>query len=139
MNRGVRLGRILALPGVVALVVLAFAASASQARITHGSALKARAAAGYSTGVFRWSAVRHTDHYEFELASDKKFNSPVLGRAGSFSTWSTSATLPLTLQDGKYWWRVRAVRKNGGGGMDVSRVPIPEMPGELKGIIEEMK
>jgi succinate dehydrogenase / fumarate reductase flavoprotein subunit len=31
------------------------------------------------------------------------------------------------------------VRKNGGGGMDVSRVPIPEMPSELKGIIEEMK
>jgi succinate dehydrogenase / fumarate reductase flavoprotein subunit len=31
------------------------------------------------------------------------------------------------------------VRKNGGGGMDVSRVAIPEMPDELKGIIEEMK
>jgi hypothetical protein len=53
------------------------------------------------------------DHYQFELASDRKFNSPVLGGAGNFSTLSTSATLSHTLPDGTYWWRVRGVRKNG--------------------------
>jgi succinate dehydrogenase / fumarate reductase flavoprotein subunit len=31
------------------------------------------------------------------------------------------------------------VRKNGDGGMAVSRAPIPEMPAELKQVIEEMK
>jgi hypothetical protein len=109
-----QVARKLALPTLVALLVLGFAASATQARVGgHSSTLKAPAAGSYSTGVFKWGAVRHADHYEFELASDKKFNSPVLGRAGSFPTWSTSATLSQTLQDGKYWWRVRAVSKSG--------------------------
>jgi succinate dehydrogenase flavoprotein subunit len=31
------------------------------------------------------------------------------------------------------------VRKNADGRMDISRAPIPEMPGELKQVIEEMK
>jgi succinate dehydrogenase / fumarate reductase flavoprotein subunit len=31
------------------------------------------------------------------------------------------------------------VRKNADGGMEISRVPIPEMPSELKQVIEEMK
>jgi hypothetical protein len=110
---GTRLARRTVLPAVVALVALAFA-SASQARVaTPASALSAPTFAGYSTGVFHWSAVRRADHYEFQLANDKGFNSPVLGNAGNFQTWSTSATLPDTLQNGKYWWRVRAVRKSG--------------------------
>jgi hypothetical protein len=67
----------------------------------------------YSTGVFHWAAVRRADHYEFELAGDPKFNSLVPGHSGHFSTDSTSATLSTTLQDGTYWWRVRAVHKNG--------------------------
>src|SRR6185437_14919419 len=40
---------------------------------------------------------------------------------GNFSTWSTSATLSASLQDGKYWWRVRAIRKNGGTSRWVTR------------------
>ena len=68
---------------------------------------------GYSTGVFHWSAVRKVDHYQFELASDRKFHAPVLGGAGNFSTRSTSATLSHTLPDGTYWWRVRGIHKNG--------------------------
>lgn len=100
---------------LVGLLVLALSAAVSQARVvTNRSTLKAPATASYTTGVFHWSAVRRANHYEFQLASDKAFNSPVLGNAGSFSTWSTSATLAATLQDGKYWWRVRAVRKHGG-------------------------
>ena len=31
------------------------------------------------------------------------------------------------------------VRKNADGRMEISRAPIPEMPGELKQVIEEMK
>ena len=31
------------------------------------------------------------------------------------------------------------VRKNAAGGMEVSRLPIPEMPDELKRVVEEMK
>jgi hypothetical protein len=115
MDHGKRLARRTLLLAVVGLLALAFAASASQARVAAPrSALSATAVAGYSTGVFHWSAVRGADHYEFELAADRHFNSPVLGNAGNFSTKSTSATLSVTLQDGRYWWRVRAVRKNGG-------------------------
>jgi hypothetical protein len=121
MDHGRRLARRAVLPAVVALLALAFA-SASQARVaTSLSALSAPTYAGYTTGVFHWSAVRKADHYEFELASDSGFNSPVLGNAGNFSTWSTSATLPDTLQNGKYWWRVRAVRKSGSTSRWVTR------------------
>jgi hypothetical protein len=77
------------------------------------AALKTPTFRSYITGIFRWSAVRRVDHYEFELATDPKFNSLVPGHTGHFSTDSTSATLSTTLQDGRYWWRVRAVRKNG--------------------------
>src|SRR4029077_19681066 len=109
---GMRLARRTVLPAFVALVTLAIGVSAPQARVaTSKAALSAPTFVGYSTGVFRWSAVRKADHYQFELANDKAFNSTVLGNAGSFDTWSTSATLPVTVQDGKYWWRVRAVRK----------------------------
>ncbi|MBL8181370.1 MAG: FAD-binding protein, partial [Blastocatellia bacterium] len=31
-----------------------------------------------------------------------------------------------------------AVKKSAGGGMEISRIPIPEMPAELKAVIEEM-
>ncbi len=119
-------GRLLAwrpvLSAVVALLALAFTASASQARVSAPqSVLSAPTYAGYSTDVFRWSAVRKADHYEFELAADRGFNSPVLGGSGNFQTRSTSATLAQTLQDGKYWWRVRAVRKSGGTSSWVTR------------------
>jgi hypothetical protein len=116
------LGRRAVLPALVAFLALAFAASASQARVaTSKVVLSAPTYAGYSTGIFRWSAVRKADHYQFELANDKSFNSPVLGNAGNFDTWSTSATLPATLQDGTYWWRVRAVRKSGASSKWVTR------------------
>jgi hypothetical protein len=104
-----------ALPALFALLVLAYGPSASQARIAAIRAVVKRTPTvhGYATGVFHWRAVRRADHYEFQIASDPGFNSQVLGSAGSFSTKSTSATLAKTLQDGRYWWRVRAVRKNG--------------------------
>jgi hypothetical protein len=108
---GMRLAPKTVLPVFVALVTLAIGASASQARVT--APLTTPTVHAYSTGVFQWSAVRRVDHYQFELASDRKFHAPVLGGAGTFSTHSTSATLSHTLPDGTYWWRVRGIHKNG--------------------------
>ena len=109
IDHRLRLGRG-AVAAVAALVTLAVGASASQARVAvRQAALRTPILRGYSTGVFHWSSVRRVDNYQFELATDRKFHSPVL----SFSTLSTSATLSQTLPNGTYWWRVRGVRKNG--------------------------
>jgi hypothetical protein len=63
---------------------------------------------------FAWSPVPGADSYEFQVAADQNFNSPVLGRGeGSFTTKNTRATLKKTLPNGRYWWRVRATTKNG--------------------------
>jgi hypothetical protein len=98
----------------LAVLCVALPAAEAQARTDSPSTPAAPASASaYSTGVLRWSPVRGVDHYEFELAADSKFNSLVLGSTGHFSTRSTVATLAKTLQDGKYWWRVRAVGANG--------------------------
>ena len=63
---------------------------------------------------FSWSPVPGADSYEFQVAADQNFNSPVLGRGeGSFTTRNTRATLKKTLPNGRYWWRVRATTKSG--------------------------
>jgi hypothetical protein len=99
---------------VVALLCAVLPAAGAQAENHLVSAPRALAStAGYSTGVLHWSPMRGADHYEFEIAADGAFNSLVLGSAGHFTTRSTVATLSRTLQDGKYWWRVRAVSAGG--------------------------
>jgi hypothetical protein len=62
---------------------------------------------------FAWSTVPGADSYEFQVAADQNFNSPVLGRDGTFTTKNTRATLKKTLPNGRYWWRVRASKKGG--------------------------
>jgi hypothetical protein len=63
---------------------------------------------------FAWSPVGGAESYEFQLAADQNFNSPVLGRGeGSFTTRNARATLKKTVPNGNYWWRVRAVSKAG--------------------------
>jgi hypothetical protein len=63
---------------------------------------------------FAWSPVPGAHSYEFQVAADQNFNSPVLGRGeGSFATNNTRATLKKTLPNGRYWWRVRATTKSG--------------------------
>jgi hypothetical protein len=63
---------------------------------------------------FSWSPVPGADIYEFQLAADRNFNSPVLGREGSFATRNTRATVKKTVPNGTYWWRTRATTKSGG-------------------------
>jgi hypothetical protein len=63
---------------------------------------------------FSWAAVRGAERYEFQLAADSGMNSPVLGRGeDQFATRNTRATLKKTIPNGTYWWRVRALEKNG--------------------------
>jgi hypothetical protein len=63
---------------------------------------------------FAWTPVAAADHYEFQIAADPGFNSPVLGSgADDFTTQNTRATLLKTIPNGTYYWRVRSVGKNG--------------------------
>ena len=74
--------------------------------------------AGVSVGelpAFAWSAVAGAEEYEFEIAADSGFNSPVLGGGkDDFRTKNLRATLQQTIPNGTYWWRVRAIGKSGG-------------------------
>jgi hypothetical protein len=59
---------------------------------------------------FTWGGVRRADHYQFELAADRKFTSAVSGLAqGPISVEDTAITDDKTIPDGIYYWRVRAV------------------------------
>src|SRR4051794_7030436 len=57
--------------------------------------------------VFTWGPVKGADHYEFQMAADKGFNSIVPN--GAVSTKNTAATLPTSLINGTYYWRLRSV------------------------------
>jgi hypothetical protein len=64
---------------------------------------------------FAWSAVAGAEEYEFQIAADSGFNSPVLGSGkDDFRTKNLRATLTQTAPNGTYWWRVRAIGRNGG-------------------------
>ena len=59
---------------------------------------------------FSWTPVAGAERYEFQIAADPAFNSPVLGsNFDRFFTRNTSATLVKAVPNGSYWWRVRAV------------------------------
>src|SRR4029077_1953842 len=63
---------------------------------------------------FAWSPVTAADHYEFQLAADAGFNSPVLGSGSDdFTTQNTRATVLKTIPNGTYYWRVRAIAAGG--------------------------
>src|SRR3954451_25008592 len=67
-----------------------------------------------SIPAFAWSAVSMADHYEFQLAADAGFNSPVLGTGSDdFTTQNTRATVLKTIPNGTYYWRVRAIAAGG--------------------------
>jgi hypothetical protein len=63
---------------------------------------------------FSWNGVAGAAKYEFALAADAGFNSPVLGLGeGQFFTRNTRATVKKTLPNATYWWRVRAIAAGG--------------------------
>jgi hypothetical protein len=63
---------------------------------------------------FAWNGVRAAEQYEFQFAADARFSSPVLGQGkDDFLTKNTRATLKETVPNGTYWWRVRALAKDG--------------------------
>src|SRR3954471_11005346 len=57
--------------------------------------------------VFTWAPVKGADHYEFQIAADKGFNS--IATNGKQATKNTAVTLPTSLINGTYYWRVRSV------------------------------
>jgi hypothetical protein len=104
--------------------VLIAAAAALVALLVAGSAaggLKAPVPVAPNDGApvggmpaFAWSPVAGAEEYEFQVAADSGFNSPVLGRGkDDYRTKNTRATLTETAPNGTYWWRVRAIAKNG--------------------------
>ena len=60
--------------------------------------------------VFSWDPVAGADKYNFVLAADSAFNSPVYQVLG---TKNTRATPDKTVPNGSYWWRVQAVDSSG--------------------------
>lgn len=98
----------------VAMVVFLAAGGSAQAALRAPSPQSpASSATVEAAPTFSWSAVKGAAVYEFQLSDDQKFNSLVLGtgRGGSLRTKNTAATLEKTLQDGNYFWRVRAISK----------------------------
>jgi hypothetical protein len=104
-------------PLIVALAaVLAVASPAEAARLATPKQVSPADGAGVAAiPPFAWDAVRGAERYEFQIAADSGFNSPVLGRGNDhFFTRNTRATLKKTVPNGRYFWRVRAVTKSGG-------------------------
>jgi hypothetical protein len=102
------------IPALVAFLLAAPPAGA--ARLATPEQLSPADGAGVAAiPPFAWNQVRGADRYEFQIAADSGFNSPVLGRGHDhFFTRNTRATLKKTVPNGRYFWRVRAVTKSGG-------------------------
>jgi hypothetical protein len=104
----------------LAVVVLASLCAASTA---DAATLRAPALAGPSDGArveqlpaISWGQVRGASAYEYEIASDPRFNSIALGTGtgrGTSRTYNLAAALDKTVPDGTYYWRVRGVTSKG--------------------------
>ncbi len=63
---------------------------------------------------FAWRGAAGADRYEFQIAADPGFRSPVLGPGRDrFMTRNTWATVDEAVPNGAYWWRVRTVTEAG--------------------------
>ena len=98
-----------------AAAALVMATSAHAAKLPMPKPLMpAPGAASQTIPVFGWAPVANADHYEFQVAADSGFNSPVIGsNEDHFVTRNTRATLKRTIPNGTYYWRVRAITQAG--------------------------
>src|SRR4051812_39543831 len=95
------------------LILLALAATLSLGTAAH-AAPRAPVPTGPGAGAtvsavpaFGWRPAQKAASYDFQLAADSRFRSPVDG--GSVRTSNTYAVPGQALPDGTYWWRVRGV------------------------------
>ena len=99
---------------LAALLSLVLAAPAHAALATPTPVAPANGLSVDALPAFSWAAVTGADRYEFQLAADSGMNSPVLGRGeDQFTTRNTRATIKKTVPNGTYWWRVRAIQRDG--------------------------
>ena len=99
---------------LAALLSLVLAAPANAALPAPTPTAPANGLSVDSLPAFSWAAVAGADRYEFQLAADSGMNSPVLGRGDDqFTTRNTRATIKKTVPNSTYWWRVRAIAKDG--------------------------
>ena len=98
-----------ALAAAVVLVSPAGAAPATPGGLTPGDGVVVD-----SLPAFGWDPVAGADRYEWEIAADPGFNSPVLGSTWDhFFTRNTRATMLKVIPNGTYWWHVRGVGVDG--------------------------
>src|SRR5215212_2297355 len=64
--------------------------------------------------VFAWNAASGADRYQFEMATDAGFNSPIRVDGHDYvTTHNTRATLKKDVPNGTLYWHVRAVSASG--------------------------
>lgn len=103
-----------ALVAALALLTATAAAPAAAPLAAPTPLSPAAGASAQAVPSFAWSAVAGAARYEFQIAADAGFNSPVLGRGeDQFFTRNTRGTLKKTVPNGTYYWRVRAASADG--------------------------
>jgi len=127
---------------------VALALAASLAAPVASAALTTPPVVGPASGTvverlpaFGWDAVRGAERYEWQIAADAGFNSPVLGLSHDrFFTKNTRATMAKVVPNGTYWWRVRAVAPDGAvspwsGGRSITKLwaAAPELAAPADG------
>src|ERR671923_433043 len=73
----------------------------------------AHGATGNALPAFAWDPAPGIDRYDFQIAADAGFTTPVVGFGDLVRTRNTRATLKKTVANGTYWWRVRSVNSTG--------------------------
>lgn len=108
--------RLLALVTAVALAASAAASSATDAVRAPRALSPASGVTDLAVPALHWTPMRGADRYEVALSADPSFSSPIAASGysvGSITTKNTWATLTKLPPNGTYWWRVRAIAKDG--------------------------
>jgi hypothetical protein len=105
--------RLTLLPAAVLLAVATLAVGAAGAGPATPVLLGPNDGSSFdSLPAFAWQPVPGAERYDFELSADPGFNSKV----ATSSTRNTRATVKVSLPNGDYFWRVRAVTAGGDPG-----------------------